>query len=268
MEEITSASNSRVRRLVLLRQKAKERRQSQSFVIEGERLVLDAPTEQLEEVYITRAALDRVGERIKPLEGKLILLSEDAMAKAADTISPQGILAVARQPQYILQDLLGDRTSRENGRAPLLLILEDIQDPGNLGTMFRTAEAAGVTGILMSRGTVDVFNPKTVRSTMSSVFRMPFVVTEDFHVALRELQEKGIRLYAACLQESRSYDRETYLGSCGFLIGNEGNGLTEETIRLADARIHIPMEGSIESLNAAMSAGILMYEALRQRHLE
>ena len=123
MEEITSASNSRVRRLVLLRQKAKERRQSQSFVIEGERLVLDAPAEQLEEVYITRAALDRVGERIKPLEGKLILLSEDAMAKAADTISPQGILAVARQPQYILQDLLGDRTSRENGRAPLLLIL-------------------------------------------------------------------------------------------------------------------------------------------------
>ena len=268
MEEITSASNSRVRRLVLLRQKAKERRQSQSFVIEGERLVLDAPAEQLEEVYITRAALDRVGERIRPLKGKLILLSEDAMAKAADTISPQGILAVARQPQYILQDLLGERSSREDGRAPLLLILEDIQDPGNLGTMFRTAEAAGVTGILMSRGTVDVFNPKTVRSTMSSVFRMPFVVTEDFHGALRGLQEKGIRLYAACLQESRPYDRETYLGPCGFLIGNEGNGLTEETIRLADARIHIPMEGSIESLNAAMSAGILMYEALRQRHLQ
>ena len=190
------------------------------------------------------------------------------MAKAADTISPQGILAVARQPQYILQDLLGERSSREDGRAPLLLILEDIQDPGNLGTMFRTAEAAGVTGILMSRGTVDVFNPKTVRSTMSSVFRMPFVVTEDFHGALRGLQEKGIRIYAACLQESRSYDRETYLGPCGFLIGNEGNGLTEETIRLADARIHIPMEGSIESLNAAMSAGILMYEALRQRHLQ
>ena len=268
MEEITSASNSRVRRLVLLRQKAKERRQSQSFVIEGERLVLDAPTEQLEEVYITRAALDRVGERIKPLEGKLILLSEDAMAKAADTISPQGILAVARQPQYVLQDLLGNRALQGSRKPPLLLILEDIQDPGNLGTMFRTAEAAGVTGILMSRGTVDVFNPKTVRSTMSSVFRMPFVVTEDFHGALRELQEKGIRLYAACLQESRSYDRETYLGPCGFLVGNEGNGLTEETIRLADARIHIPMEGSIESLNAAMSAGILMYEALRQRHLQ
>ena len=268
MEEITSASNSRVRRLVLLRQKAKERRQSQSFVIEGERLVLDAPTEQLEEVYITRAALDRVGERIKPLEGKLILLSEDAMAKAADTISPQGILAVARQPQYILQDLLGNRALQGGRKPPLLLILEDIQDPGNLGTMFRTAEAAGVTGILMSRGTVDVFNPKTVRSTMSSVFRMPFVVTEDFHGALRGLQEKGIRLYAACLQESCSYDRETYLGPCGFLIGNEGNGLTEETIRLADARIHIPMEGSIESLNAAMSAGILMYEALRQRHLQ
>ena len=153
-------------------------------------------------------------------------------------------------------------------KLPLLLILEDIQDPGNLGTMFRTAEAAGATGILMSRGTVDVFNPKTVRSTMSSIFRMPFVVEEDFHGALRRLQEEGIRLFAACLDGSRSYERADCRGACGFLIGNEGNGLTKETIRIADERIHIPMEGRIESLNAAMSAGILLYEAARQRHSE
>ena len=298
MEEITSASNSRVKRLVLLRQKAKERRQSQSFVIEGERLVLDAPAEYLEEVYVTRGALEKSGERLAPLSGKITLLSEEAMAKASDTMSPQGILAVARQPRYSTEDLLG-RERRESlnvtsiehvqtaasvlphsaksalqilpqrdikVKTPLLLILEDIQDPGNLGTMFRTAEAAGATGILMSRGTVDVFNPKTVRSTMSSIFRMPFAVEEDFHSALRDLQEKGIRLFAACLDESRSYEFVDGRGACGFLIGNEGNGLTKETIQLADERVHIPMEGRIESLNAAMSAGILLYEAARQRH--
>lgn len=267
MEEITSASNSRVKRLVLLRQKAKERRQTQSFVIEGERLVLDAPAEYLEEVYITREAMEKAGERLAPLTGKLTLLSDEAMAKASDTMSPQGILAVARQPRYSEEDLLG-AYGREEKKMPLLLILEDIQDPGNLGTMFRTAEAAGATGILMSRGTVDVFNPKTVRSTMSSIFRMPFVVEEDFHGALRRLQEEGIRLFAACLDGSRSYERVDCRGACGFLIGNEGNGLTKETIRIADERIHIPMEGRIESLNAAMSAGILLYEAARQRHLE
>lgn len=265
MEEITSASNSRVKRLVLLRQKAKERRQSQSFVIEGERLVLDAPAEYLEEVYVTRGAMEKAGERLALLAGKLTLLSDDAMAKASDTMSPQGILAVARQPRYTEEDLLGMNGEGEK-RTPLLLILEDIQDPGNLGTMFRTAEAAGATGILMSRGTVDVFNPKTVRSTMSSIFRMPFVVEEDFHGALRDLQKKGIRLFAACLDGSRSYELADGRGACGFLIGNEGNGLTKETIRIADERIHIPMEGRIESLNAAMSAGILMYEAARQRH--
>ncbi len=267
MEEITSASNSRVKRLVLLRQKAKERRQTQSFVIEGERLVLDAPAEYLEEVYITREAMEKAGERLAPLTGKLTLLSDEAMAKASDTMSPQGILAVARQPRYSEEDLLG-AYGREEKKMPLLLILEDIQDPGNLGTMFRTAEAAGATGILMSRGTVDVFNPKTVRSTMSSIFRMPFVVEEDFHGALRRLQEEGIRLFAACLDGSRSYERVDCRGACGFLIGNEGNGLTKETIRIADERIHIPMEGRIESLNAAMSAGILLYEAARQRHSE
>ncbi len=267
MEEITSASNSRVKRLVLLRQKAKERRQTQSFVIEGERLVLDAPAEYLEEVYITRGAMEKAGERLAPLTGKLTLLSDEAMAKASDTMSPQGILAVARQPQYSEEDLLG-AYGREEKKMPLLLILEDIQDPGNLGTMFRTAEAAGATGILMSRGTVDVFNPKTVRSTMSSIFRIPFVVEEDFHGALRRLQERGIRLFAACLDGSRSYERADCRRACGFLIGNEGNGLTKETIRIANERIHIPMEGRIESLNAAMSAGILLYEAARQRHSE
>lgn len=263
MEEITSASNSRIRRLVLLRQKAKERRQSQSFVIEGERLVLDAPADFLQEIYVTQEIWEKNRKKLEPLGGRVILLSREAMEKASDTKTPQGILAVAGMPQYTLADLFPDPSEK---KPPLLLILEDIQDPGNLGTMFRTAEAAGADGIIMSPNTVDVFNPKTVRSTMSSIFRLPFVTAENFQGTLRWLQEEGICLMAACLDGSRSYAEVSCRRPCAFLIGNEGNGLSGETIRMADERIHIPMEGQIESLNAAMSAGILMYEAHRQRH--
>ncbi len=170
---------------------------------------------------------------------------------------PQGVLCLARMPRYSMEDLLTG--------CPLLLLLENIQDPGNLGTMFRTAEAAGAAGILMNKGTADLFNPKTVRSTMSAVFRVPFLVTEDFCAGLEQLRSRGLRIFAAHLAGQDNYDRADYTGPCGILIGNEGRGLTEEAAALATDLIRIPMHGRIESLNAAMAAGILMYEADRQR---
>ncbi len=263
MEEITSASGSTVKGLVLLRQKASKRRQSRSFLIEGERLVLDTPEEYLEKIYLTKSAWERIGETLRErgLEGRTVLFSEEAMAKAADTKAPQGVLAVARQPQYSLDALLQDC----GYETPLFLLLEDIQDPGNLGTMFRSAEAAGVTGIIMSKGTADVFNPKVVRSTMSALFRMPFVYVPDLTQVMQQLQGYGVSLYAASLEGSVPYTEADLRRAAGILIGNEGNGLTEPVQRLADGRIRIPMAGQIESLNAAISAGILMYEAARQR---
>ncbi len=263
MEEITSASGSTVKGLVLLRQKASKRRQSQSFLIEGERLVLDTPKEYLEKIYLTRKAWERIGETLQKrgLEERTILFSEEAMAKAADTKAPQGVLAVARQPKHTMEDLLQSRGLEP----PLLLLLEDIQDPGNLGTMFRSAEAAGVNGIIMSKGTADVFNPKVVRSTMSALFRMPFIYVPDLTETMRQLRQRRIALYAACLEGSVPYTEADFRPAAGILIGNEGNGLTEAVQELADGRIRIPMAGQIESLNAAISAGILMYEAARQR---
>ena len=267
MERITSASSSTVKGLVLLRQKATKRRQSQSFVIEGDRLVLDAPSKFIKELYVTEEALKRHREMLKKrkLLDKTVLVSSEIMEKISDTKTPQGILAVAAQPVYTMQELTaGSSESGAQGKS-LLLLLEDIQDPGNLGTMFRTAEAAGATGIIMSRGTVDVFNPKVVRSTMSSIFRQPFLYTENLAGTIRDLQEQGIRIMAACLEGSREYDRADYRPPCAVAIGNEGNGLSREVVDLSDERVRIPMAGKIESLNAAISAGILMYEAVRQR---
>ncbi len=278
MEQITSPNNKRIKRLVLLRDKAKERRQAQSFVIEGIRLVLDAPKAFLLDVYMT----DRLYEemqgaredgaqnerdlarlRAKIPEDHLFVVPEEIFRKMSDTTTPQGILAEAKMPIYTRDEVL---TGRE-GKAPLILMTENVQDPGNLGTMIRTAEAAGVTGVIMSKGTVDLFHPKTVRSTMSAIFRVPFLVTEDFTAEVEALNAQGINTYAAYLGGALNYDECDYTKPSAFLIGNEGNGLTLEAADAAGCKILIPMEGSIESLNAAMSAGILVYEASRQRRI-
>lgn len=259
MEEISSVENRQIKRLVLLRDRARERRKAKSFLIEGERLVLDAPVDRLEEVYMTRAVFEEMGGRFEGVRSAVI--SDAVMRKISDTQTPQGILAVVREPEWELSDIAG----KEH---PMLLLLENIQDPGNLGTMFRTAEAAGAAGIVMNRGCVDVFNPKVVRSTMSSIFREPFLVTDDLCDFIAELRERitGIHICAAYLDpSSRQYDAVDYRGACAFLVGNEGNGLSVEAVNAADETIYIPMCGKIESLNAAMSAGILMYEAARQR---
>jgi TrmH family RNA methyltransferase len=144
--------------------------------------------------------------------------------------------------------------------------LEDIRDPGNLGTMIRTAEGAGITGIIFNNSTVDIYNPKVIRSTMGSIFRMPYYQAENFFETLQELKAQNITIFAAHLL-GIPYDTEgSFRQSCAILIGNEANGLSEQASMLADVRIKIPMAGKVESLNAAVAAAILMYEASRQRN--
>lgn len=259
MEYITSASNQRIRRVLELSSRARARRREASFVIEGARLFADTPEEFLSETFVTEdffeGADERIREKIRRSRG--VLVTPELLKKMSDTQTPQGVIGIARMPVWTMEDLLGDN--------PLVLVLENIQDPGNLGTMVRTAEAAGASGILMSKDTVDLFNPKTVRSTMSGIFRLPAVVSDDLARSLDLLKERGVTVYAAHLGGEAAYDRLSYTGPSAFLIGNEGNGLTEEMSGRADHKLLIPMHGRIESLNAAMAAGILLYEADRQR---
>ena len=147
----------------------------------------------------------------------------------------------------------------------LTLVLDGVQDPGNLGTMMRTAEGAGVTGVLLSRGCVDIYNPKTIRSTMGSIYRMPVIYVENLLDLLDRFREKGIKSYAAHLEGKNSYDQECYKTGTAILIGNEGNGLRDEVSNKADIWVQIPMQGQVESLNAAIAASVLMFEVFRQR---
>ena len=273
---ITAASNNRIKRLVQLNQKAKVRRTEDVFVVEGVKMFLEAPADRIQEVYIaeslavmcgigaaksSEAAKDnaRMSECRKKLDSiGYEVVTDELFKKISDTQTPQGILCVISQYHYRLKDLLAKEDA-------FLLVLEDIQDPGNLGTIMRTGEGAGIDGVIMSKNTVDLYNPKTIRSTMGSIYRMPFVYEEDILAVMGELKRAGVHTYAAHLDGKNSYTQENYCKKTAFLIGNEGNGLKEETARAADTYIRIPMDGQVESLNAAIAAALLMYEGRRQR---
>ncbi|MCD7832912.1 MAG: RNA methyltransferase [Lachnospiraceae bacterium] len=260
---ITSTSNLQVKQLLQLQKKAKERNAQKVFVVEGPKMALEVPGEQLVQTYVS----ERFFEKNPVFFGEdrpVTVLSDRVFESVSDTRTPQGVLCIVRQYHYEEEDLLGKHPEGTAG-APLIVALENLQDPGNLGTIVRTAEGAGVTGILLSQDCVDLYNPKVIRSTMGAIYRMPFYYADDFRQELRILQGKGVRLFAAHLEGSIPYDEESYCGSSGFLIGNESQGLTGETAALADARIRIPMCGRVESLNAAVAASVLMYEANRQR---
>ncbi|MDO4491455.1 MAG: RNA methyltransferase [Lachnospiraceae bacterium] len=255
---ITSTTNPRVKQVVQLNTKAKARREAGLFVAEGLKLFREVPREWIHAVYATEAFAEEHKELLAGTEVELV--DEKVFGKMCDTMTPQGILTVIRIPTYNREDLLG------RGGSPFIMVLEDLQDPGNVGTILRTAEGAGVTGVILSKRTVDLFAPKTIRSTMGSIFRMPFVYEEDLSEALDWLKKHQVQTYAAHLKGEHSYAEENYREGCAFLIGNEGNGLTDALSERADHLIRIPMEGQVESLNASIAAAVLMYTAHAQRH--
>lgn len=227
-------------------------------MVEGIKMFQEAPENEIVKAYISEELFEK-GTLKSSLEGiPYEVLKNDVFSHVSDTKTPQGILCIMEQKKYRLEQLT-------KGDAPLLLVLENLQDPGNLGTMMRTAEGAGVTGVLLSRGCVDIYNPKTIRSTMGSIYRVPFLYTDNLLEDMDKLHEKGIVTFAAHLKGKGYYDEESYKGPTAFLIGNEGNGLSDELSGKAKQYIKIPMEGQLESLNAAVAAAILMYEASRQR---
>lgn len=267
-EMITSAANKRVRNVMALSGKSKERRKQKLFVAEGVKMFLEAPDEQIREVYISeefkqdKEGFATVSDKLSKISCQKDTLVEtvktDIFQKMCDTRTPQGILCLVEMPEHDLGKIL-------DGEKGLYLILENIQDPGNLGTMIRAGEGAGISGIIMSSHTVDIFNPKTIRATMGSIYRVPFVYVEDLEESITGMKEKGIRVYAAHLEGQNAYDREDYHKAAAFLIGNEGNGLSRRIADMADSYLKIPMLGKVESLNAAIAATLLIYEAARQR---
>lgn len=283
---ITSTSSSQVKHIVNLQKKSKLRKEEKQFVVEGIKMVSEAPKDRLVKVYISETFKADNEEFLKKMNyealGKDILevVSDNVFVRMSDTQTPQGIMAVVKMSDVCIEDMFEKDNytdSKDDGadkvedntvdakKQPLLLILENLQDPGNLGTIVRMAEGAGVTGIIMSSNTVDIYNPKTIRSTMGSLYRVPVIYVDDICKAVDECKEKGIKVYAAHLKGTDNYNQKDYAQPTAFMIGNEGNGLSDRLTQKADELVRIPMQGKVESLNAAIACTILTYEAVRQR---
>lgn len=278
---ITSTSSSQVKHIVNLQKKSKLRKEEKQFVVEGIKMVSEAPKDRLVKVYVSETFKADNEEFLEKMNyealGKDILevVSDNVFIRMSDTQTPQGIMAVVKMSEITIEDMFGkdmhinskndNSGNSSNKMQPLLLILENLQDPGNLGTIIRMAEGAGVTGIIMSCNTVDIYNPKTIRSTMGSIYRVPVIYVDDICEAVEECKQKGIRVYAAHLKGTDNYNVKDYTQPTAFMIGNEGNGLTDKLTDKADELVRIPMQGKVESLNAAIACTILTYEAVRQR---
>ena len=204
---ITSVNNGQVKNIIQLNQKTKARREQGLFVAEGRKMFGEAPRDWISKVYVSEA-LSGDAELMAQVE-KLPyeIVTDSVFRQMSDTQTPQGIMTVLKKPSYIMEDILG-------GKNPLVMILEDLQDPGNAGTILRTGEGAGVSGVLLTKTCVDITNPKVIRSTMGSVYRMPFLYVESVVSLAQELKDRNIRTFAAHLHGKNSYDQESYRRNC------------------------------------------------------
>lgn len=261
MDVISSSKNERIKNIAALQKSKKARTEQGVFVAEGLRLsedVFKSASKLIREVYVSESfSGGNELKRLYDLAGDIrvvdpVTVKDSVFETMSETVTPQGILCVVKQPTYTVDEII-------SGTDIKLLILEDIQDPGNLGTMVRTAEAAGMNGIIMSRGTVDIFSPKVIRSTMGAVLRVPFVYAENLNDVLDELRTKDISVYAAYLRDGTDFKKVKYSNRAAVLIGNEGNGLSDSVLEHCDMNVFIPMAGEVESLNAAVAAALLMY---------
>ena len=248
METLSSLKNPRVLAWRSLKDK-KGRDSENAFLVEGVRMVQEA----LHSAFPVLALLIRE-DFVPPydLPGKLpaYSLPEHVFRAVCDTRTPQGIAAVlARQSR-----------SAEGQR---LLALDGVQDPGNVGTIIRTADAAGFDGILLSGQCADIYSPKVLRSSMGSIFRMGFSFPAALPDALLAYKEKGYSILSSQLDGDPFYSRQNVAASFILVIGNEGNGVSDEVRACATHRLCLPMRGGAESLNAAVAAGIMMYDLTR-----
>ena len=255
---ITSTKNQKTKNLSALIKKGKARNEKGLFVVEGIKMFEEAPPSRIKDIYVSESFFNNYADKGRITSLNYEILKDEVFNYVSDTKTPQGVMCLVDQYNYTFEEIV-------NVENPLLVLADDIKDPGNLGTIIRTAEGAGVNGIIISRQSVDIYNPKTIRSTMGSIYRMPFVYVEDLSHAILKLKELNITTYAAYLNNSNDYCEKNYKKGTAFVIGNESHGVSKEHIAIIDEMIKIPMFGEVESLNAAVACSILMYEAARRR---
>jgi TrmH family RNA methyltransferase len=267
IEIISGMHNQMIKFAKALRYK-KGREESGCFSVEGIRLAEEAAQSGWEILFciFTEEAQRqaRIQNMLKILESRscrLVKASSSVYAKITDTEQPQEIMLIMKKTVYALDNLLNRNST------PFLVILDQVQDPGNIGTIIRTADAAGCTGVLMTKGCADLFGGKTVRSTMGSLFHLPIIQGLSPQEIQSFLREKKVTLFTTSLSGARLYYHTDLSGSVALAFGNEGSGVSEEMLACSQHCLYIPIIGKSESLNVSASAAVILYETVRQRSL-
>lgn len=260
LARITSATNPTIKEVKSLSSK-KGRTKAKAFLLEGIRLVFDAVHNHAKIRYflISDSFVQKEEYQfVQKNKTKVIQIPDKLFDQISETKSPQGIIAVADFFEYDEHYILNNSNN--------IIALENLQDPGNLGTIIRSADACGFDAVILSEDSVDIYNPKVIRSTMGSVFHLPVITVGNFFGALQMIKQRGNLLIAAHTKNARPCWEVDLSRKVTIIIGNEGNGLSKEALYIADETIMIPMNERAESLNASTAASILMYESMRQKN--
>lgn len=257
---IKSTQNKVVKKLISLKQR-KEREKQKLFIAEGLRFISDIPAYWNVDLFAVSESFAVKNDMKKYQErANTYIITDTVFHHFSETENSQGIIAVCGFQENKLETILN--RNKETG---FYILAEELNDPGNLGTIIRTADAGGVNAVFLSKGSVDLYNPKVLRATMGSIFHLPVFQNVSLENIIEYLQEYNVTVYAAHLKESQYPYRYNLKQACAFLIGNEARGISEETAAQCDYFVKIPMTGRAESLNASVAASILIYEAVRQR---
>ncbi|BDU92794.1 TrmH family RNA methyltransferase [Clostridium perfringens] len=254
MLEIESKNNNLFKEIKKLKEK-KHRIKSNKYLIEGLRFVEEAIKSKvsIDSIIFTESFKEKNPDLFLKINEniKLIQMNEALLKQLCSTENPQGIVGVINMQ------------NKELKSGELVVLVDKVQDPGNMGTIIRTAHAAGAAGIVMTKGTVDIYNDKTLRSTMGSIFYIP-IVEDDSLDFVKSLNKEGYKLVVSSLQGKNNFFEENLQGKVMIAVGNEGNGVSDEVYDIADIKVKIPMPGEAESLNVAVATSIMIYEKIRQ----
>ncbi len=252
----------------LLKLKTKKGRKTQKrFLIEGMRLCEEMANSnwEAESVLFTSSFQNSSGgkkllQKFERKNAKPIPVKPEKIKKLSETVTPQGIIAVAKIKKFSLNELWSEGSN-------IILALDAIRDPGNVGTLIRTVDAFGIDGVLLSSDTVELYNPKVVRSTMGSIFHLPIFDEVDLEKTIPQLKKRNFKIYGTDAKEGKDPDKVDFSKKICLLIGSEAEGLNENLLKLSDEIIRIPIFGRAESLNVSIAGGILLYEITkRKRH--
>ncbi len=250
MKEIQSAKNPRIKELKKLHKK-KYREEKEEYLLEGFHLIEEAASSdaEIKELFVTQRGRKEWGDWLAANKGiSTFLVSDEVMDAVSDLPTPQGILAVMALTSEDTPDFSGG-----------WLLLDNVQDPGNVGTMIRTADAFGMAGVLLGKGTVDIYSTKVLRSMQGSNYHLP-VLQKDLAEVIPVMKGKGFTVYGTELnEEAHALDKVEKTEDFAIIMGNEGQGVSQEILSLTDQNVYIPMKGNAESLNVGVAAGIVLY---------